>query len=231
MKKLGVYSALAVSALCFLSWLSPLKAYASTVKLTFDGTTYDGKGGNSLGGFATYPYYFTIGTASTEVPLLCVSFQDHITQWESWTADVDPIGTTGLALDKAQQEEDAWLDSQLSGANQLTTEELQWAAWVVGDSSLTTWKLENIYGLSGSVVGSIDSDITDAANYVAAHPNASSYAGYQLYVPKSDDDCDYTPQTFIGPAPTPEPSSLVLLGSGLLAAAGALYRRKKQLTT
>lgn len=237
MKKLTVSSVVAVSAFSALLWFSPLKAGATTVDMKFDGT-----GGNSSGGVQTYPYYFTIGTSKTEIPLLCVSFQDSIKSGETWEADVYAIGTsqtlTGLSL--TEQEEDAWLDSQIlaTGASSTAVSDAQWAAWVVGDSSqLTTYYLEHNLGLSSSTVGAIDTDISEALAFagnsktdLAGDP--SFYAGYELYVPIAGTQPwgDGIPQTFIGPTPTvaPEPSSLVLFGSGLLSAAGALYRKRRR---
>lgn len=237
MKRFGVFSVLTITAFCTLPWFSPLKASASTVEMKFDGT-----GGNKSGGVDTYPYYFTINSKGSEIPLLCVSFQDNINQGETWDANIDPIGTSGISLTITEQEEDAWLDSQIlaPGASSTAVTDAQWAAWVVGDSSLTTYYLEHNLGLSSSMVSSIDTDVSDALAFadnsktdLAGDP--SFYAGYELYVPidGTQPRGDGIPQTFIGPAPTsptPEPSSLVLFGSGLLTAAGALYRRKKQLT-
>ena len=241
MKKFGVYSVLAVSAFGFLLGMSPLKAHAtSTVKMTFDGTTYNGKGGDNLGGIATYPYYFTINNSSTEIPLLCLSFQDSIKTGETWTANLDTIGSTGISLTALQQEEDAWIDSQVIAdfsanptGNALKIEELQWAAWVVGDSALTNSILQNTYHLTSTQVSAIDSDISGAQSFVATNTLTSDpkfYSAYELYVPVANSQNpwkDGTPQTFMGPY-VPEPSSFILFGSGLLTAAGALYRRKRR---
>jgi hypothetical protein len=121
MKKFGVYSVLTVSAFGFLLGLSPLKAHAGLI--TTDTLTFKNTGGNSLGGYSTYPYYFNIktaaGTTTTGVPLLCVSFQDTIQPTESWQADVYTVGSTYLntdtknslvpVLNTAQQDADTWI--------------------------------------------------------------------------------------------------------------------------
>jgi len=240
MKKLGVYSVLVVSAFCFLSWLSPLKAYASPVNMDFVGV-----GGENSGGVFTYPYYFKIN-GGPEVSLMCVAYQQEIWIPETWQATITavgipisiPSGSPVFTLSTLQEEEDAYLDSVVLNPSSSTLSghdtvaqiiaDAQWADWEVGDPALVG------HLPSGLDDAGITTEYDAAETFVSSHTtknDASFYDGYQLYVPVAGTEWpagDGLPQTFIGPAPTPEPSSLVLLGSGLLAAAGALYRRKRR---
>ena len=60
-----------------------------TVSMTF---LYPGS--NNMGGFYTYPYYFSIN-GGQPTAMMCDAFNNRITQGESWTANV-----TGLLAGK-----------------------------------------------------------------------------------------------------------------------------------
>jgi hypothetical protein len=224
MKKLYVVLALMVVAVFALLSLSPLKAYADTVTMTFEST-----GGQSSGGDYVYPYNFSINNSTNTIPLMCLGYYNHISSGESWTATITPI--TG----NTQYEEAAYIFSLATATNASadTVAEAQWANWDL----LETQESSSAF-LSGVVPsnyqGSVTTMLDNAASYVAANHTSSLYSEYQIYVPKSGwPSGDDTPQTFIGDSnfsggsPTPELGSLFLLGTGMFGLATIMYRRKR----
>jgi PEP-CTERM motif len=202
---------LALFAASCLAICGASKAMADTVTLT-----YNSPGGNSTDGFFTYPYNFSVvdGASTTSAALMCLSFDNEITTGESWKATTSGISGT-------LEEEAAWLldNAQLDPAN------------VDGDQ-LAAWSL------FASDVPSSPAETTQlglAEAFVAANPNDTSfYENFTLYTPVSGtQSTGGTPQIFIGdPTPipftaTPEPSSLLLLGSGLSGIAAGLYRKRR----
>lgn len=214
MKKFGVSTVLAVSVFCVLSWLSPLKAYADSVTLTLENV---GPGNNS-GGVYTYPYNFSVDGSSSYVSLMCYDYTDEIYIGETWTANV-------VAINSSSSKEDlelAYLFSVASSSStpEATAADAQWAAWELFDPGLIAPTSNGV-----SQAG-VTTELSDAEN-----ADLSDFdSGYALYIPENGwPSNDGLPQSLIGVAPTPEPGNLVLLGSGLgvLAFAGAFYRRKR----
>jgi len=220
MKKVGGYAIFSVSAFCALLLLAPLAAYADTVTLTSTG--YGAISGSGAGASNVYPYDFTVTSSSgsvSNVPLMCLSFENDIEQGESWNATIAPISGT-------LYEEAAYIFSQIGTAG---AADASWANWELLDSGDTLLS-RTVAGLSKSDQTTIDNLLTDAAAYVANNPNSSIYSDYVLYLPADGSEnpiADGTPQVLIGDAPTPEPSSLVLLASGLLASAIFLYFKRR----
>jgi hypothetical protein len=230
MKKIGVVSLFAISAFCVSPLFSPLKAYGSSVTMQFTGV-----GTNSSGGVDTYPYDFKVtpsgGGSSETLELMCISFNQEIylqNPNETWTANVVTAGSLGKF-----DEEEAYLYSIAAAnvTNNTISGAANWADWALGDSSSLT--VEESFLKSHNISGTEYNDAVYDLTTGLSSADLADFANYLVYVPTSDGYSGRTndglPQTFIGGPPpvVPEPSSLVLFGSGLLSAAGALYRRKR----
>ncbi len=205
-----------VAVLAFGMAFATTASFADTVSMTFTGTS-----GASNGSENIYPYYFSINGSSTSTSLMCVSFNNEIHQGESWDATVSSITTASSHI----AQEDAYLFSLIGGGT-YSNNDIQEAAWY----------------LSASNPGAVPTTPNDPALLLAAS-NAvtladlggiSSFDGgqFNLFTPvpgSQNPSNDGLPQNFVGAATTPEPNSLLLLGSGLFGCAGFLYKRRRAL--
>jgi hypothetical protein len=227
MKRIQIFAMLSIAAFCALL-LSPVKVYADSVLLTSVG--YGSASGSGAGASSMYPYTFTVNGGPTTVNLMCLSYENDIELNESWTATITPI-TAFAGQDLTNYKEAAYIFSQMGvyGAT-----DAQWANWLLLDPS-DQLLLNTVYGLNGVTgLSAADQDAINALRaaaplWVAANPDSTLYSDLVIYVPTDGSEnplADGTPQTLIGDAPTPEPSSLILLGSGLLLAAAFFYRKR-----
>jgi PEP-CTERM motif-containing protein len=197
-----------LSLIVALSLSTLASANSATVNMTF---LYPGT--NVSGGYYTYPYYFSINDGKA-TPMMCDSFNNHITVGENWNANV-----SGLLSGKGLFGKDI-RDYKAAGIifmgvvnGTIDAKVGNWAVWNLFVHGITT----------DAAVLALDSN----ALFLAKHAPASEFKGLVLYTAVGSGP-GHGPQEFIGyrtPMATPEPGSLMLLSTGLIGIAGMMRRK------
>lgn len=223
MKNIGT---VLLAALAFGS----LSLSASADTLTLKSTGNQTVNGN----IAVYPYNFSINGSSTLTQLMCLDYNREITTNETWN-----VTKSGIPQDNSQTSVDYRALALILSAIQnnplgISNADYQIAAWSIFDPQ----QVMSTGGYTATAALVRAAALRDASS--TAHTPGFNYSNFSLYLPTGDTTgwTNGIPQRFLGATgdnpgmtpnlnmvPTPEPSALLLLGTGVLGVASLVRSR------
>jgi PEP-CTERM motif len=169
--------------------------------------SFSNAGSNNYMGVPSYPYYLSVNGGPLQ-NMMCLSYNEHISGGETWMATVASVGS--LDPNTYLTDYQAAYLFTLAVADKGADSDINAAVWYLFEG-----------------VPTLD---TGAANYVALAQGMTytkgEFPNVVLYtaIPGTESGTLGTAQDFFG---TPEPGSLMLLGTGVLGVAGMIRRKIK----
>lgn len=192
-----------LSAIALLFVLSlTLPSVAAVANMQFTGLPT----GNSYFGIASYPYDLSVNGGPNQW-MMCLGYNEHITGGETWQATVSSVGS--LDVNTHLLDYEAAFLFKLAVADHGSDSDLNAAAW---------WLFEG----SPSLTPGAQFLVTLAQNQTYEQGEFPDVILYTA-IPGTENGNLGTAQNFL--SSTPEPGTLVLLGSGMIGAASLLRRK------